>query len=288
MSIGYRRSRPRTGNPWRSPLPALREPRRIFAAQASAEPRLRRRFLTLQAASPIPDAQTLLHRSAVFLELSAASACFLEALLELGVDKPGASGKPPAYFVSRVQETCGLDLSVVVRQAIKEFGKPPASTPRMPTLEATVRAARSLLEACPIVLLEAIAIENGLADVGHRCRLAFEALRAFVIRNGEREKERIRVIGRKYSAGELTVEEAAVLLDVTPSDVLFLLDENGYRRPLEVIALKDKERERILSSIRAERQQRNGEVHPSAERVYRETISSERLEEIDARPFIAR
>ena len=270
-------------------MPALREPGRIFAAQARAEPRLRRRFLTLRASAQIPDAETLLTRSALFLELSAVSACFLEALQEIGAEKPAASGKSIDYFVSRVRETCGLDIQAIVKQAIKEFGQPTGSaSPAIPSMEATVRAVRSLLEACPIAVLEGIAKDNELAELGHRCRLAFDALRAFVNRNGEREKERLRVVGRKYSAGELSVPEAALLLDLNPSDVPFVLEENGYRRPLEVIELSDDKRSEVLRLIRAERQRRNGNVAPSSDRVYRDTISSERLEEVDARPFIAR
>jgi hypothetical protein len=68
--------------------------------------------------------------------------------------------------------------------------------------------------------------------------------------------------------------------------VIFLLEENGFQRPLDVIRLSDEERAEILRKMRTDRLQRGGVPEYCKDLVDRDVIASERIEGVDARPWI--
>ena len=113
-------------------------------------------------------------RSALFLELTLVSVCAQEALAETGAETFEASDKDLAYFSRRVRELAGLDPAEVLKQVeaaglLKGLPLPPPEM-RMPPLSEVVRAARTVIESCPIARLEMLANSQGLEAWGHRCR----------------------------------------------------------------------------------------------------------------------
>jgi hypothetical protein len=112
------------------------------------------------------------------------------------------------------------------------------------------------------------------------------ALEGFVRRNDPRRQESLKLIGSKYRAGLLTVQEAAILMGKHPSDIVLLFEEYGYCRSMEVIALAPDERAQRLDKMRADRLRRQGKPQYAREQVVRDVLASERIEGVDARSWI--
>lgn len=273
---------------------SLPQPEEVFQAAQSAETELRQRYLAIDPSIPPAlgdhEHQQLLERSAALLELVAASACLLEA-----------SREDPALQVSpltpetrtqlrlRVKQLCGLDLEDLVPRAIRtlELPRPTGRRPTPPSPAVMLRGIRSFIEACPIEYLELVGRNAGLAGTAHRCRLAYDALRTYVVRNDPETNVRVRLVGRGYSQGVLSAEEAATLLDVSITDAVALLEAHGHQRPIDVIGLTSQERAERLGSIRADRLRRQGAVDFSRELLLRDVVASERIENVDARKWLS-
>lgn len=153
-----------------------------------------------------------------------------------------------------------------------------------------VRSVSSLLTFCPTEMLESfeeLAQANALADLGHRCRIAHEGLQAFAHRNNSRHDAGARVVGRAYAKGRLSLAEVAAVLRISSSDAVAFLETSGFCRSPETIALPGDERQRILASIREDRLKRAGKPEATA-LVSRSVIASQRIEGVDARPWVPR
>ena len=177
-----------------------------------------------------------------------------------------------------------------------ERDQPPA--PPGPSIEELAREAPSALPeivayaqahyaSCPIGALEEIADRLGDPQRRHRARLAYDRLHAFLVRRDPTTDERLKVIGRLYAAGQVSIGEAAGLLASSVPDAIALLEPRGYARPLETLGLSEPERERIFGALRVDRERRAGRPEPSEDRVRRSAIASERIEGIDARAWLA-
>jgi hypothetical protein len=275
-----------------SPGTAVLEPGFVFKQYASEESQLRQDYLEFDD-TPASDERgravvgSLLKRSAALLELFAVAVCIFETSHELGTPSPHSSDKK---YVQRVKQTCGLDIYEVMKEAREAFAMSPASSGAVknPPLQAVVRAVRSLLEACPIEILERGGAILGFEQEAHRCRRAYEILRAFVLRNDEHEERRLQVIAQEYVRGILSVNDVAVLLGLNSTDAVWLLEKSGYYRPLNAIALTDEARAKQLMLIRQDRLTRQGKVELSSDQVLRDVLSSERIEGVDARPWLPR
>lgn len=93
-------------------------------------------------------------------------------------------------------------------------------------------------------------------------------------------------VGELYATGAISITEAAKMLCRHPSDALAELEERGYRRSPEALALSAEDEAALFRRIRADRERRGGAPAFSAERVAREAIASERLEGVDARRWL--
>jgi hypothetical protein len=234
------------------------------------------------------DALELVQQTAVFLELLLAGAVAHE--LTAGAAASGEAPSNAEDLVLRVEQRVGITLSSILRDAKKylhlEIQKHSQSS-WMPMATLT-RRVRSILDACPIEEIEKAASVLSSEDWGHRVRIAYDGLRAFLFRTDQQCQEQLRIAGGAYSRGHISVEEVAKLLAIHPVDALALLDQAGFQRPIELIGLDSKVRSVILDQMRADRLHRAGRFEPSAERISRDVVASERIEGIDARRWIPR
>lgn len=149
-----------------------------------------------------------------------------------------------------------------------------------------LRAVSSLLEFCPIEELVIVGDGLGRPELAHRCRLSYDWLRAFVRRKSPGEHATLHIVGRAYAEARLTLDEAAHLLSMPTPDAVAWLEEYGHARDLESIRLSDEERSSAFAALRSDRISRGGVPSDNPERVARAVIASQRIEGVDARPWL--
>lgn len=279
-------------------LETVFEPAASFELFATQEGRLRDGYLRLEDSDDsihmgADEAEWMVSTSAVVLELFLIGACTTEALEEMGITEPEAIRARRSEWIARVKDVCDLDPIAVSTDVKRYFGHAPTaaaanSTAKRVTTRGLVRQIRSVLEMCPLHLIERTATEHAIEAVGYRCRRAFEGLQAFVLRNDSRLKERLQVVGREYVRGLLSPDQVALLLDVGADDAVSILQSHGYARSLRAISMSPDEETDALQQIRADRIKRKGVFAFSVGDVARDVIASERLEGIDARRWIPR
>jgi hypothetical protein len=273
---------------------ALPDPSFFFQAYAPQEDMLRYEYRLLEdAEQPSTGSRSelegIFRKSALLLEIFAVALYVHEALDELKAQSIPSSGKSFEFFVDRVRKASGLNLRKVLDDASELLPLTPPPTPLPAFSTATlVRATRSFLEACPIDIMETLGAELQFEQWANRCRVAYNMLRAFMLRNDEKQQHRLRIIGKEYLRAALSVDDVAVLLDVHPVDAIWLLEQNGYHRSVDVIVLEDDERSDRLARIRADRLMRSGIPQPSDDLIFRDVVSSQRIENIDARAWLSR
>jgi len=234
--------------------------------------------------------QQLLRKSAASLEMLRLIFGVWEIARARGVSWLALS---PAFIEAiepELIERLQLDPEQVAAEFFACFGPPPSPPPQVvePSPEALSRALRSALEQIPIEQLEALAARYGLEPTAHRCRVAYDELRAFARRVDPGQQEQLRVAGEAFARGALSVEEVATLLGVHPVDAAALLESHGYYRSLDVLTLSDDARSEHLARIRRDRLARAGRPAATVESIGRDTVASERIEGIDARRWISR
>jgi hypothetical protein len=264
-----------------------------FQAYIYEEARLRINYLRIDLPETdfkLIKPNDLLVRSAVFLELFLVGACLHEALLDHQLTPHVANRQALRRALRAVQEISGLDAIQVFREAQRHFHPElPDVPPGRLQMEAVVRAMKSLLAACPIDALEHLASELGLEVEGHRCRVAYDGIQAFVLRSDPQEQQRIRILGRQYANGSITLQQISQLLSLHPVDAIALLESRGFSRPIDVVRLSDADRQLQLDALRKARfAHRDTRAPISVERVARDVIASERIESVDARRWIPR
>lgn len=93
-------------------------------------------------------------------------------------------------------------------------------------------------------------------------------------------------VGRLYQRGAMELGDVAKELDDSPTDAIALLEEHGFGRTVETIRLSEEERRARLERIRQDRLERAGKPAYSPDLVRRSTVASERIEGVDARPWL--
>jgi hypothetical protein len=144
----------------------------------------------------------------------------------------------------------------------------------------------SLILHCPLADLDRTGRDHALAELAHRCKLAFDSLTAFVARNSRPHADALHAAGCAYAEGRLSIDEVASVLSMAPQDAVALLEEQGFRRSMGEIRLSEAARNERLRAIREERLARRGEPDLREDLVAREVIASQRIEDIDARPWL--
>jgi hypothetical protein len=225
------------------------------------------------------------------LEFALAWAAITEAVRELPI-RNVADLKAHFADISRIASSrAGIDIQAVIDRSEAQWRvaqAPPDDQAVTTDIEDALRAVRSLLLHVQIDPVEQFARSLQLAEVAHRCRMAYESLGAFVQRNSPATQATERVVGRAYAEGRVSLGEAATLLGTSPTDAVAFLESRGFCRSAEAVALSPAERLQMLGEIRAERLSRSGRPAARADLVARDVIASQRIEGIDARQWLRR
>ncbi len=248
-------------------------------------------FALRRTAVEPPAPSVLLGLSVRALEVCLATVMLNEAMHELGVTTLAEALARTDQITSRAAGIARLDLDKFFRENADLFSRTPGwshAEQRAGIEVATlVRFVRALLSFCPIELLKSISQSEGLPELGHRCWIAYEDLESFLWRNDPAQDAAAKVIGRAYAEGRLSLSEVAALLQMSSSDAVVFLETRGFCRSLETISFSDDERQRILAKVREDRLKRGGKPEGTA-LVARSVIASQRIEGVDARPWIPR
>lgn len=236
----------------------------------------------------------LLERSAHFLEQRQVVAGIMEAMDQLGVQTFAEFEERSQRVVRLAQQLTRVDpIAVLVRdpeyaRIALEASKSGGAFETLPEnmLSSVVRAMSSLIEFCPIEDLVELGETLEREDLGHRCRDAYDWLKAFVRRHARSEDEPQRLIGRAYVEGRLSLNEVSRILAWSRPETARWLERMGYARDLTVIRLTDEEREERLAKIHRDRVERKGRPVHSEELAARDVIATQRIEDVDASPWI--
>lgn len=258
-----------------------------------AERELELRRLGLDEPTRVAPAQAedALHHWARVLELSLLMSSVQEAVTRLGF----ATAADVAREIERVDALVITLSRLDPQQVIEENGdvlapltrlQLSADAPASVDLGLVVRAIQSLLLHCPIAALERAGHDHAFAELAHRCRVAFDGLGAFIARNSHPHHQAIMAAGTAYAEGRLSIDEVAAVLALSVPDAVALLQEHGFRRSVAILRLSDAQRAERLHVIRQERLARDGVPNTDPHLVSRDVIASQRIEDIDARPWL--
>lgn len=272
--------------------PFLLSPDRSLQHLTQREASLRTEYIQVTIHPELPSPPELLKLSTELLELSLALAGFVEAAHQLGIGEHAEVVSRFGEIRQKARQITGLDpVDMVGRHPdlLPPLGAEPSRRDVFgeAALRSLIRAAASTIGACPIDTLEQIALSLDDEHHGSRCRNAYEGLKAFLRRNDPRADAVARTVGRAYAEGRLSRHEAARILGVSVPELLLFFEQNGYVRPLEVVALEDAEREALLARLGADRAARQGQpAEISDDLLRREVLATQRIEGIDARPWL--
>ncbi len=269
------------------------DPRASLAALARHEQEIRYGFLRVRASSwAIPDPREFTERAARILEVNLAIAGLVEAATDLGVRTSGEAFEQAPRIAELAAAIVGLNPLEVVAKNRDLLPETPGARPEDAAatfdgaLEPTVRTIAGLVACFDIDLLVLHAQQFALDSPGHRARQTFEALEAFVFRNSPGSDRRARLLGLAYAQGRLGLEEVSELMGRSRSDAIAYLEQHGFCRAPSAIALDDRQRADILRALREDRLARGGKPQVDERLVTRDVIASQRIEGIDARPWL--
>ena len=241
------------------------------------------------------DAREIVEESVFMLEVMLLTAILTELAGEYGVEsyKDRRLRSPEALAEIGRRMRCD-DLETVfsehlppilrrVGKSADELEQTHAPIAELKTIE---RAVEWAVAACPIGVVEAAARFAGMEEKGHRCRVAYDALRAFLRRVSPERKARVDAVGRAYARGKLSIEESAQIMGVAVQDAIAEFERLGHWRSPEVVQLSEEKRAELLSRLRQDRIDRQGRPRGSADRALRSALASARIEDVDARPWL--
>jgi hypothetical protein len=225
------------------------------------------------------------------LEVSLLFATIDEAALRLGLQTAVDVVREIERLDSFVVNVSRLDIARVCEENqafLEPFIRlqPHAQAPMSIDINRTLLTVQSLLLHCPIGALEQAGHKYGCAELAHRCRLAFDGLTSFVARNSHPQQQAITAAGQAYAEGRLSLAEVAAVLALPVPDAVALLEEHGFRRCADQLLLSDDARRAKLAAIRSDRVARDGVLPDRPDLVAREVVASQRIEDIDARPWL--
>lgn len=272
----------------------LAEPRECVSSLSRQEVGIRfEAAATQQAESRSAAVRDILRRLTKMLEFTLVFVGVHEAALELRIETIGA-------LKARIHEVIAAAGRIVRLDAERVFTDctdllPPASAEVPPDdrrlsidMRLAVDSLRATVAFFPADMIESVADRAGDPDLAHRCRTVVQGLHAFVRRNDPSEPERVRVAGTAYAEGRLTLAEVAQVLQISRSDAVALLEERGFCRPPSVIAIDEDDRATLLQAIRRDRLARGGAAQRDEGLLIRSVVASQRIEGVDARPWLRR
>ena len=235
--------------------------------------------------------ETLLEDWARTLELSLVFVTAHEAMVSLGVMTCADAARRLDEINRLVETLAHLDPTKVFEEnaaALAPFRWLPiaATTPATGDTADVVRAVQSLVLHVPDQRLEAA--RSAAPELAHRCRLTLDGLRGFLARHTHPARDVMAVAGQAYAESRLSVDEVAALLILPVHDAVALLEEHGFRRSVEALRLDPAARKARIAELAKEHRLRSGAPIVDPAWVEREVIASQRIEDIDARPWLRR
>jgi len=115
--------------------------------------------------------------------------------------------------------------------------------------------------------------------------MAWEQLRAAIRRSSAPDDPRVTTLGVAYAEGRLTLEEVVTLMAMRIEDVVALLERHGYARHIDKIRSAP-DLQRRLRAAREDRLRRKGAPEFSQSQLAREVVATQRIEDVDARPWV--
>jgi len=232
----------------------------------------------------------LLSRCAGFLELRLLLVGITEAAVACDLRRAADLPSYAQRMFGIAQGLTGLDLETVVNEHRSYFrhdagGSLPSEFDPKTIRDSLVRQAHASVVSCPIDELVQLGEAAERPDLSHRCRMAWERLRASIRRSSAPEDPRLPTLGVAYAEGRLMLDEVVTLMGMRPEDVAALLERFGYARPVETIRAAPG-LERRLQSARDDRLRRRGLPDPNPSLLGREVIATQRIEDVDARPWV--
>lgn len=259
-----------------------------LAALIEQESELRKQFLV-----PEPTREEivgLLSRCAGFLELQLLLVGITEAAVICELRRAADLPRCAQRMFGIARGLTGLDLEVVVKEHQRDLRHdsqgplPPEFDPKT-IRDGLVRQAHASVVSCPIDELVHLGEVAGRPDLSHRGRMAWERLRAAIRRSSAAEDPRLPTLGVAYAEGRLALEEVVTLMAMRPEDVVELLERFGYARHIETIRTAP-DLQRRLQAARDDRLRRKGRPDPDPSLLGREVIATQRIEDVDARPWV--
>ena len=258
---------------------------------AESEHNLRRLGLDEPGRVAQAQAQDVLQQWARVLEVSLLFASVQEAVTRLGLSTAADVVREVERVDALVLTLSRLDSRRVLEENRAALApvfrlQPSADAPASVDMGLVVRAVQSLLLHCPIAALERAGHDHALAELAHRARVAFDGSAAFIARNCHPQHQAIMAAGTAYAEARLSIDEVAAVLGVSVPDSVALLQEHGFRRSVDDLRLTDDVRRQRLRTIREDRLARGGVPVVEQELLARDVIASQRIEDVDARPWL--
>lgn len=234
-----------------------------------------------------PELSTKLQELRDFQQLVIAVAAVHEATDELGIATWARLTDAAATILDLARRIAGFDPQPVLVRVPRKTS--PARDPSAPVgdhLVTMVSLAKTMVSSWPIDVLERVGHSLGVGELAHSLRLGHAWLNAFALRHSSGDNRALRAAGRAYSESRLTLEEVALILGGTVPDALAWLDANGFGRGVDAMRLSDEARALAFSRLRADRLERGGRPVFDQQFVARDVIATQRIEDVDARPWI--
>jgi hypothetical protein len=268
---------------------AWRTQRRAQARVISDRELELRRLAQDEATGPSP--KETLTQWARALELALLFSSVQDAVTRLGLATTADVILESSHVDALVVTLSRLDPAKVIRENHQVLApmlrlQPPGDGPASVDMGLVLTSVRSLILNCPRARLERAARDHALPELAHRCHVAFDGLAAFLARNSRPQADALHAAGPAYAEGRLSIDELAAVLGMSPPDAVALLEEQGFRRSMEGVRLPEAARKDKLRAVRDERLARRGEPDLREDLVAREVIASQRIEDIDARPWL--
>ena len=268
-------------------------PSRFFSAElldvlVEKETRLRIDYRSIPQA-PQETARQFLRGVTAFIECLHVSFVFVEVARRQGAQTVAEAVEHHEDIEKHVHALTKLRPAEVLHDnpwALRQLPKGAPPTQELPRLDKLLLFVSSFVGAFPVKELVDLAIKVGLQDLGARSQVAHDALGRFVKRNDPLTDDRVRIVGPDYAAGDISLNDVAGALGLSAPDTVALLEDFGYARPLEHIALTEEKRALHYGALRRSRQQRQGKPHAEPSAIARDVIATQRIEDIDARPWI--
>ncbi|MBT9555931.1 MAG: hypothetical protein IV100_07880 [Myxococcales bacterium] len=165
--------------------------------------------------------------------------------------------------------------------------KPPKRTPVRPELlPHVVRCVRESLSASAEYVESVVEGARALdrPDLAFRLARAFVKMQAFLVRH-EAAPETL-ALSTLYAKGSVSAQEFADVLKLSVPDGIALLEELGACRPIGVMRLSTEERRSKAERLRGSRSTVRENPELDAAHAARSVIASQRIEDVDARPWV--